>query len=97
VEIGAVEVHVAAPWRLEGARCVQGAAGSQATCPVSQPRPGHLVRRAGRESVARGGATEAAVLRWVGGRRRVQRRGGSAAGSAAGGVGGGSGGGGGSR
>jgi len=43
VEIGAVELHVVAPFRLEEARCVQGATGSQAGCPVSQPEPGHLV------------------------------------------------------
>jgi hypothetical protein len=43
VEIGAVELHVVAPFRLEGARCVQGATGSQASCPVGQPQPGHLV------------------------------------------------------
>jgi Predicted membrane protein (DUF2207) len=43
VEIGAVELHVVAPFRLEGARCVQGAAGSQDSCPVGQPEPGHLV------------------------------------------------------
>jgi hypothetical protein len=43
VEIGAVELHVVAPFRLEGARCVQGATGSEAGCPVSQPEPGHLM------------------------------------------------------
>ena len=37
------ELHVVAPYRLEDARCVQGAAGSQDPCPVAQPEPGHLV------------------------------------------------------
>jgi hypothetical protein len=36
VEIGAVELRVVALFRLEGARCAQGATGSQASCPVSQ-------------------------------------------------------------
>ncbi len=43
VAVGNVEVHVIAPFELVGARCVQGAAGSQAPCDVAQPEPGHLV------------------------------------------------------
>ncbi|HYJ72997.1 MAG TPA: DUF2207 domain-containing protein [Actinomycetota bacterium] len=43
VGIARAELHVAAPYRLEDARCVQGGAGSQAPCPVAQPEPGHLV------------------------------------------------------
>jgi hypothetical protein len=46
VPIGEVEVHVVAPWRLEGARCVQGTPGSQAGCQVTQPEPGRLVATA---------------------------------------------------
>jgi hypothetical protein len=43
VGIAGTELHVVAPYRLEGARCVRGAAGSQAGCRVAQPEPGHLV------------------------------------------------------
>jgi hypothetical protein len=43
VGIGAAELHLAAPWRLEGVRCVQGAEESEKPCPVAQPEPGHLV------------------------------------------------------
>jgi Predicted membrane protein (DUF2207) len=43
VPIAGVELHVVAPWRLEGARCVGGAAGSEDPCQVAQPEPGHLV------------------------------------------------------
>ena len=43
VGIARAELHVAAPYRLEGARCVQGGAGSAAPCRVAQPEPGHLV------------------------------------------------------
>ena len=43
VGIGNVEVHVVAPFAFEGARCVQGEAGSQQPCDITQPEPGHLV------------------------------------------------------
>ena len=43
VGVGNVEVHVAAPFKFEGARCVQGEAGSQQPCDITQPEPGHLV------------------------------------------------------
>jgi Predicted membrane protein (DUF2207) len=43
VGIAATELHVVAPYRLEGARCVRGETGSQAGCRVAQPEPGHLV------------------------------------------------------
>jgi hypothetical protein len=42
VPIARAEVHVVAPYRFEGASCVQGAAGSDAPCRVAQPEPGHL-------------------------------------------------------
>jgi hypothetical protein len=43
VGVAGVELHVVAPWRLEGVRCVRGAAGSEDLCRVAQPEPGHLV------------------------------------------------------
>jgi Predicted membrane protein (DUF2207) len=43
VGIGNVEVDVVAPFEFEGARCVQGEAGSQRRCDLAQPEPGHLV------------------------------------------------------
>jgi hypothetical protein len=43
VATGGVELHVVAPYRLEGASCVRGVTGSTAACPVAQPEPGHLV------------------------------------------------------
>ena len=43
VGLGQAELHVVAPYRLEGARCVRGATGSQEACRVDQPEPGHLV------------------------------------------------------
>jgi uncharacterized membrane protein YgcG len=43
VEIGNVEVHVVAPFQFEGARCVQGEAGAQQRCDITQPEPGHLL------------------------------------------------------
>ena len=43
VGLGQAELHVVAPYRLEGARCVRGATGSQEPCRVDQPEPGHLV------------------------------------------------------
>ena len=58
VGIARAELHVAAPYRLEDARCVQGGAGSRTPCRVAQPEPGHLVatveepgRRRGRDPV----------------------------------------------
>jgi hypothetical protein len=45
VGISNVEVHVVAPFAFEGARCVQGEAGSQRRCEVAQPVPGHLLAR----------------------------------------------------
>ena len=46
VGIAGVELHVVAPWRLEAARCVRGAAGSEDPCQVAQPEPGHLAATA---------------------------------------------------
>jgi hypothetical protein len=46
VGIAGVELHVVAPFRLEAARCLRGAAGSEDPCPVGQPEPGHLVATA---------------------------------------------------
>jgi hypothetical protein len=43
VGVGNIEVHVVAPFEFEGARCVQGEAGSQRPCGITQPEPGHLV------------------------------------------------------
>jgi hypothetical protein len=43
VGIAEAELHVAAPYRLQDARCVQGATGSGEPCRVAQPEPGHLV------------------------------------------------------
>jgi hypothetical protein len=43
VGIGNVEVHVVAPFEFQGAHCVQGQAGSQRPCNITQPEPGHLV------------------------------------------------------
>ncbi|MGZ4274834.1 MAG: DUF2207 family protein [Solirubrobacteraceae bacterium] len=43
VGIGNIEVHVVAPFAFEGAFCVQGEAGSQQPCDITQPEPGHLV------------------------------------------------------
>jgi hypothetical protein len=43
VDLAEVEIHVVAPYRLRAARCVQGEAGAQEPCPVTQPEPGHLV------------------------------------------------------
>jgi len=45
VSVGDVEVHVVAPFELDGARCVRGAFGSDAPCEVTRPEPGHLVAR----------------------------------------------------
>jgi hypothetical protein len=43
VGIGGAELHVVAPYRLEGARCGRGGTGSQEGCRVDQPEPGRLV------------------------------------------------------
>jgi len=43
VRVGNVEIHVVAPFEFQGARCVQGEAGSQRPCDLAQPEPGHLV------------------------------------------------------
>ncbi|MFC9536819.1 DUF2207 domain-containing protein [Streptomyces sp. NPDC056975] len=42
VELSHVEIHVAAPFELGGARCVQGATGSRQKCAVSGGAPGSL-------------------------------------------------------
>jgi len=47
VGIGNVEIHVVAPVEFQGARCVQGEAGSQRPCDLAQPEPGHLVATIG--------------------------------------------------
>jgi Predicted membrane protein (DUF2207) N-terminal domain len=44
--IAGVELHVVAPWRLDGVRCVRGVAGSEDPGRVAQPEPGHLVATA---------------------------------------------------
>ena len=64
VGVGNVEVHVVAPFKFEGARCVQGEAGSQQPCGVAQPEPGHLVATI---STLRAG--QGATLYATGGRR----------------------------
>ncbi|MFP3991778.1 DUF2207 domain-containing protein [Streptomyces sp. E11-3] len=38
-----VEIHVVAPYDVTGTRCVQGRTGSQQSCTVAEPEPGHLV------------------------------------------------------
>jgi uncharacterized membrane protein YgcG len=43
VGIGNVEVHVVAPFAFGEIRCVQGEAGAQRPCDITQPEPGHLV------------------------------------------------------
>ncbi len=43
VGIARAELHLAAPYRLEGVTCLHGDAGSAAPCRVDQPEPGHLV------------------------------------------------------
>jgi uncharacterized membrane protein YgcG len=43
VGIRNVEVDVVARFEFNGARCVQGEAGSQRRCDLAQPEPGHLV------------------------------------------------------
>jgi hypothetical protein len=43
VGIGNVEVHVVAPFEFDQIRCVQGEAGSQRPCDITQPEPGHLI------------------------------------------------------
>jgi hypothetical protein len=45
VGIGHVEIHVVAPFALQGISCVLGEPGSQRACGVAQPEPGHLVAR----------------------------------------------------
>src|SRR5262249_49936965 len=47
VGLGNVESHVVAPVEFQGARCVQGEAGSQRPCDLAQPEPGHLVATIG--------------------------------------------------
>ncbi|HZC99422.1 MAG TPA: DUF2207 domain-containing protein [Actinomycetes bacterium] len=64
VGIGNVEVHVVAPFQFEGIRCVQGEAGSQRPCDITQPAPGHLVATI---STLRAG--QGATLYATGGRR----------------------------
>jgi hypothetical protein len=43
VGIGNVQVHVVAPFEFDQVRCVQGQAGAQRPCDITQPEPGHLV------------------------------------------------------
>ena len=64
VGIGNVQVHVVAPFAFDQIRCVQGEAGSQRPCDVTQPEPGHIVATI-RTLPARQGAT----LYAAGGRR----------------------------
>jgi hypothetical protein len=64
VGIGNVEVHVVAPFEFKGARCVQGEAGSQRRCDITQPEPGHLVA-----TISTLPARQGATLYATGGRR----------------------------
>jgi hypothetical protein len=64
VGIGNVEVHVVAPFAFEQIRCVQGEAGSQRPCGITQPEPGHLVATVRTLPAGRG-----ATLYAAGGRR----------------------------
>jgi uncharacterized membrane protein YgcG len=64
VGIGNVEVHVVAPFEFQGARCVQGEAGSQQRCDITQPEPGHLVA-----TINTLGAGQGATLYAAGGRQ----------------------------
>jgi uncharacterized membrane protein YgcG len=43
VGVGNVEVHLVAPFAFDQLRCVQGEAGSQRPCGITQPEPGHLI------------------------------------------------------
>jgi len=54
VSVAEVEIHAVAPFQLQDVRCVQGAAGADNPCDVSQPEPGHLVARAEALSSAEG-------------------------------------------
>jgi hypothetical protein len=54
VPVAEVEIHAVAPYQLQDVRCVQGAAGADNPCDVSQPEPGHLVARADALSAAEG-------------------------------------------
>lgn len=54
VSVAEVEIHAVAPFQLLDVRCVQGAAGADNPCDVSQPEPGHLVARADALSSAEG-------------------------------------------
>ena len=54
VSVAEVEIHAVAPFQLRDVRCVQGAAGADTPCDVSQPEPGHLVARAEALSPAEG-------------------------------------------
>ena len=65
VPIGEAEVHVVAPYRLEGARCVQGAPGSQAGCRVAEPEPGHLVATAADLGAGEGVTVYATAGAWL--------------------------------
>ena len=62
VPIGEVEVHVVAPYRLEGARCVQGAPGSRAGC-RDTTRASCAWTKTGRRSPARARRTSRARTR----------------------------------
>jgi uncharacterized membrane protein YgcG len=64
VGIGNVEVDVVAPFEFNGARCVQGEAGSQRRCDLTQPEPGHLVA-----TIRTLPAGQGATLYGTGGRR----------------------------
>ena len=63
VGIGNVEIHVVAPFTFEGARCVQGEAGSQQPCDITQPEPGHLVATIGALRAGQGATLYAAAGR----------------------------------
>lgn len=43
VDLHRIEIHMVAPFEFTALNCVQGLAGSQQPCQVTQPEPGHLV------------------------------------------------------
>lgn len=56
LDLDVVKVEVAAPFALDGVRCVQGAEGSTSPCPMSRPSPGALTAR----------VTERGTALWIG-------------------------------
>ncbi len=64
VTISRVEIQVVTPFEVTAPRCVQGVAGSQTSCQIAQPEPGHLVAR-----IDRLNAHEGVTLYGTAGRR----------------------------